>query len=275
MSADNAVSLVEFLDSMSRSKPLKASEVAERCGVPEVDVLVTGLRLGVSFASAGRFWSDAELEFLHRFYRAQGSDVVGRVLGRSPNSVRLRARKEGLTKSYALREPVTSVGSNPYKVWSVADIEFLYSHMGKLKVADVARALGRSTSSVVSKCHELGLNTRFGSHAWDSAEDDVVRSLEDGVPVSEVVASLPSRSERLVRARARELGVVIPRASKPAESVQPAKTSAPNSPASVSVPVGADGLPVLKTPIPTAPGGYRYGASLVGKHRRSVRSLSF
>jgi hypothetical protein len=132
-----------------------------------------------------------------------GRDVqaLGRALGRSPGSIRLRAQKLGL------HQPEPRRRWRPYEDAAVRD-----GYELGLSCAQIAAELpGRTASAVAARAAKLGVANY--ARAWTPPDDRLLRALvRDGVEL-ERAAELLTRTPEAVRARTRKLGLTPPRSN--------------------------------------------------------------
>jgi len=102
-------------------------------------------------------WSRDEVVQLKRIYGTRSDEDLARVFGRSVDSVKRQAAKLALAKDKAYLRRVHGRSATRMPRWSddeLARLEELYQSTPNL---EIARDLGRSVKSVVSKAHALGL----------------------------------------------------------------------------------------------------------------------
>jgi hypothetical protein len=94
--------------------------------------------------------------------------------------------------------------------WTSADDACLRrSYTSGEPVAEIARALARSTDAVVARRALLGIAPRRVPRPWPEPEDRLLRSaVETGVPATALAGRL-ERSVHQIRARTRQLGLAM------------------------------------------------------------------
>lgn len=109
------------------------------------------------------FYTTREAQEL-RVMAEQGLDSheIGAQIGRSPCSVRHKARKMGVT-----------VQPRNYKIWTKREINYLFASTTKHTMQYVAKKLGRSAGSVKQKAHTLGIKWYQGRRSIRSVARDV------------------------------------------------------------------------------------------------------
>lgn len=151
----------EFL---RRNYSLKGSRyVASALGRTRASVLRHALSLGLDGTGnlPYRPFSPREVIFLKTHYPLKGSAYVAAKLGRSPKSIRLKARALRVERQSLLR-------------WSPSEIEIVKRWYNKKRPSQIARRLGRTTSAVCVRARMLGL-CRHRIRAWTDAEERFLR----------------------------------------------------------------------------------------------------
>ena len=103
-------------------------------------------------------WTADEVESLKLYLGATSEEVIAQVLGRSVGAVRSQAERLSMSKDKAflrkLNQGKSSVRMPRWTDEELATLERMYPDHPNL---EIARLLGRSVKSVVSKAHNLGL----------------------------------------------------------------------------------------------------------------------
>jgi len=102
-------------------------------------------------------YSPSEIIFIKKYYPLYGSRYVGQKLGRSPSSIKDKARR--------LR-----VERRKFIDWNKYEIEYLKKWYKKKRPSVIARHLERTTSAVIARARKLGLLIRI-TRKWDADED--------------------------------------------------------------------------------------------------------
>ena len=102
-------------------------------------------------------WTRAEIADFKRIYSTRTDGDLSRIFGRSEPEIRELAQKNRLSKDKAFlrklrREPATRMPR-----WKTEDLGLLRKTYAIEPNLEIARRLGRSVKSVVSKAHTLGL----------------------------------------------------------------------------------------------------------------------
>lgn len=117
-------------------------------GRSAASVAARARKLGL--ATHARRWAPADDQRLHRLARTHRLEDAARLLGRTPDALRLRARKLGIAP------PDSSVAFRAGARWTMAEDELLALHAA-LNPAALARMLGRSDGAVTIRLAQLGL----------------------------------------------------------------------------------------------------------------------
>jgi hypothetical protein len=138
----------------------------------------------------GRSWTPEEDELLKKSYREGRSlTPLQTRLGRSQHSIRWRSEHLGL------------IGTHPNKNgfrggpdWTEEDIAFLKANYGKLKTADLAKAMGRSKGAVFTRANVLGLQHGY-IRPWEGEDHDLlVYAFENGIAIADVAKALERKA---------------------------------------------------------------------------------
>lgn len=154
----------------SRSGPWTASEVLELkrfLGVSSPEVIARILGRAVADVEArildlgriqlGTPWTREEIKEFKRIYGTRTDEDLSRVFGRSIDEVRRLAADHGLCKDKAFMRKVRGAPATRMPRWKDEELELLRAIYPSAPNLDLAKRLGRSVKSVVSKAHLLGL----------------------------------------------------------------------------------------------------------------------
>ncbi len=102
-------------------------------------------------------WTSADLQTLKRLYGTRANADLILILGRPESDIQEKAGALCLAKDkgYARRNSKHSTTRMPR--WSVAEVDQLREMYPLLPNLEIARQIGRSVKSIVSKAHDLGL----------------------------------------------------------------------------------------------------------------------
>jgi hypothetical protein len=147
--------------------------------------------------------------------------------------------------------------------WTSADDACLRrSYTSGEPIAEIARALGRSTDAVVARRALLGIAPRRVPRPWSERGDRLLRSaVETGVPATALAGRL-QRSVHQIRARTRQLGLAM----RTARGYTPAEDSLLRD-----LWTGGDGVADLAHRLGRSPDAVRLRARALGLHRPAVR----
>jgi len=148
--ADEVESLKLYLGATSEEV------IAQVLGRSEAEVRERILELG-RIEKTGR-WRRDEIALLKRIYGTRTDEDLARIFGRSVGAVRSQAERLSMSKDKAflrkLNQGKSSVRMPRWTDEELATLERMYPDHPNL---EIARLLGRSVKSVVSKAHNLGL----------------------------------------------------------------------------------------------------------------------
>ena len=132
----------------------------------EADVILDRLREFSLAARKGR-WAAWELEYLRECWSSRADWAVQLVLGRKPDAIQRKADEFCLGKDRRIEmvridelETVVTIQAQPSRRmprWSADEVEQLRAIYPSQPNLAVAKMLGRSVKSVLSKANELGL----------------------------------------------------------------------------------------------------------------------
>jgi DNA-binding CsgD family transcriptional regulator len=107
-------------------------------------------------------YSPSEIMMIKKYYPLYGSKYIAAKLGRSPYSIKDKARKLRVERRNLIN-------------WSPYEIEYLKKWYFKKRPSKIARHLERSTSAVVARARMLGLLKQV-SRPWTPFEDNFLKS---------------------------------------------------------------------------------------------------
>jgi hypothetical protein len=102
-------------------------------------------------------WSREELANFKRIYGTRTDENLARIFGRTVEDVRKLAREHALAKDKAFVRKLAGDAATRMPRWRQDELELLAHEYPTQSNLDIARRLGRSVKSVVSKAHHLGL----------------------------------------------------------------------------------------------------------------------
>lgn len=140
--------------------PAKGSKyVADNLGRNRAAIISKAHQLGLDGTGnmPFRLYTPKEILIIKKYYPQNGSAYVGKMLGRSPASIRYKARK-------------LKVERNIPGVWSAEELEYLLKSYKKKRPSEIARNLNRSTGAVLVRARMLGLFKKF-SRRWTNDEE--------------------------------------------------------------------------------------------------------
>ena len=153
-----------------KSGPWTANEVLELkrylgATTPEVIARILGRSLEevtVQISELGRIqvrnsWARAEIADFKRLHGTRTDEDLSRIFGRSETEIRRLAREHGLRKDKAFLRKLRGEPATRMPRWKHEELEILTQTYATLPNLEIARRLGRSAKSVVSKAHQLGL----------------------------------------------------------------------------------------------------------------------
>jgi hypothetical protein len=153
-----------------RTGPWTASEVGELrrylgATTPEVIGRILGrtpeevseriFELG-RIQKGGAFGREELVEF-KRIYGTRTDEDLSRVFGRSPEEIRVLAKELALAKDKAFVRKLAGEAATRMPRWREEELDYLRRDYPSCSNLELARTLGRSVKSVVSKAHHLGL----------------------------------------------------------------------------------------------------------------------
>jgi len=153
-----------------RSGPWTANEVVDLrrylgATTPEVIARILGRTvdevqeriIDLGRVKKGGSWSREDLAEFKRIYGTRTDEDLSRIFGRSVEDVRRLAREHALAKDKAFVRKLVGESSTQMPRWRNDELELLRRDYPVQSNLELARRLGRSVKSVVSKAHHLGL----------------------------------------------------------------------------------------------------------------------
>jgi hypothetical protein len=102
-------------------------------------------------------WTRAEIADFKRIYGTRRDEDLARIFGRSEREIRELAQKKRLCKDKAFLRKLHGRPSTRMPRWTAEELEILRREYPDRSNVELARRLGRSEKSIVSKAHNLGL----------------------------------------------------------------------------------------------------------------------
>jgi len=102
-------------------------------------------------------WTRDELAEFKRIYGTRTDEDLSRIFGRSEGSIQKLANDLALAKDKAFVRKLVGEASTRMPRWREEELELLRRDYPARSNLEIARDLGRSVKSVVSKAHHLGL----------------------------------------------------------------------------------------------------------------------
>ncbi|HED64984.1 MAG TPA: hypothetical protein ENJ09_05445 [Planctomycetes bacterium] len=102
-------------------------------------------------------WSREEIAELKRLYGTRTTEDLEVIFGRSSEEIEARAKEYALSKDKAFLRKIRGESATRMPRWTQQEIDVLKRDYPSRSNLDIARELGRSVKSVVSKAHNLGL----------------------------------------------------------------------------------------------------------------------
>jgi hypothetical protein len=122
-------------------------------GVEEVNERI--LELGR--IKKGGSWTREEVAEFKRIYGTRTDEDLSRIFGRTVHEIEKLADGHALAKDKAFVRKLAGEAATQMPRWREEELETLKRDYPVLSNLEIARALGRSVKSVVSKAHHLGL----------------------------------------------------------------------------------------------------------------------
>ncbi len=105
----------------------------------------------------GGAWTREDVAEFKRIYGTRTDEDLARIFGRSTEDIRRLARDHALSKDKAFVRKMSGEASTRMPRWRPEELEMLRREYPVQPNLEIARKLGRSVKSVVSKAHHLGL----------------------------------------------------------------------------------------------------------------------
>jgi hypothetical protein len=140
--------------------PTKGSKyVADALGRTRSSIYTHARKLGLDGRGnlPYRPYSPQEIIFIKKYYPLEGSKYVAQKLGRTPSSIKDKARKLRVERKSLLQ-------------WSAEEIEYLKKWYKKKRPSEIARHLKRTTPAIVTRARMLGL-FRHQVRTWNKDEE--------------------------------------------------------------------------------------------------------
>lgn len=102
-------------------------------------------------------WTREDVAEFKRIYGTRTDGDLAKVFGRTEDEVRKCAEKLALSKDKAFLRKLHGESATKMPRWTQQELELLKRDYSTKSNLDIARELGRSVKSVVSKAHHLGL----------------------------------------------------------------------------------------------------------------------
>lgn len=102
-------------------------------------------------------WSREDLAEFKRIFGTRTDDDLSRIFGRTLDEVAQQAEKHALAKDKAFVRKLVGESATRMPRWKPEELDILRRDYPVLSNLDLARTLGRSVKSVVSKAHHLEL----------------------------------------------------------------------------------------------------------------------
>lgn len=149
-------------------------------------------------------WTSHDLTFLETHYGVMKTVELAEKLGRTVVSVRATGSRLKREKNGGDRAKAPEKHRHD---WASQELQFLETHYGVMKTAEIAKTLGRSVVSVRLAARSLGRNKT--SRAWTEAEEDIIRmEYVNGSRIKKIMERLSGRTRDAILQRARKMGIV-------------------------------------------------------------------
>ena len=102
-------------------------------------------------------WTSADLQVLKRLYGTRANSDLILILGRPESDIQEKAMALCLAKDKGFARRANTRSTTRMPRWSASEIQHLSELYPLLPNLEIARQIGRSVKSVVSKAHDLGL----------------------------------------------------------------------------------------------------------------------
>ncbi|MDP2364382.1 MAG: hypothetical protein Q8M94_11525 [Ignavibacteria bacterium] len=182
-------------------------------------------------------YSPQEIIFIKKYYPLKGSKYVGKLLGRSPSSIKDKARKmrverksllqwskdeiEYLRRWYNKKRPsviahhlkrttpaivtrarMVGILRRQVRLWNIGEEVFLIRNFRKMTYKQIGKCLNRTESSVSHKAKAMLTMRKLKTRKWEPQEKRLLSRLYGKIPVAELAARL-NRTPGSVLHRAR------------------------------------------------------------------------
>jgi len=154
----------------AREGPWTASEVLELkrylgATTPEVIARILGRsveEVRSQIFDLGRIrregpWGREEIGRFKLIFGTRTDDDLARIFGRSVEEIHRLAREHGLCKDKAFTRKLQGQGATRMPRWGPEELEILRANYAERSNLELARMLGRSVKSVISRAHRIGL----------------------------------------------------------------------------------------------------------------------
>jgi hypothetical protein len=105
----------------------------------------------------GGAWSREDIAEFKRVYGTRTDDDLTRIFGRTLEEIRRLAKEHALSKDKAFIRKLDGESATRMPRWKPEELDLLKRDYPVQANLEIARKLGRSVKSVVSKAHHLGL----------------------------------------------------------------------------------------------------------------------
>src|SRR6185503_19161575 len=102
-------------------------------------------------------WKRAEIAELKRIYGTRTDEDLSLIFGRSVEEIRRFSQEHSLSKDKAFVRKLRGEPSTRMPRWKEEELDFLRENYAIQPNLEIARRLGRTVKSVVSKAHHLGM----------------------------------------------------------------------------------------------------------------------
>ena len=156
----NRIWTKEEIQFLKKYYSIKGSKyIAHSLGRTQAAITTQAGKIGISGTGflPYRLYSPSEIIFIKKYYPIYGSRYVGQKLGRSPSSIKDKARR--------LR-----VERRKFIDWNKYEIQYLKKWYKKKRPSVIARHLERTTAAIVTRARMLGLLIRV-TRKWNNAEE--------------------------------------------------------------------------------------------------------
>lgn len=163
-------------------------------------------------------WTRQEVAELKRVYGTRTDEDLSRIFSRSSESIRAKAETLRLAKDKAFSRRHNSDVVTPMPRWEDHELQLLRELYASTPNLEIARRLGRSVKSVVSKAHNMELK-KGALRLQEMGRTNVMLRYKDerAARAGKVLQPQPprTRADRKVAAEHERDGVAPPRAAEP------------------------------------------------------------